>query len=204
MSDAAKESKDSKAMPHTKKVTAEIDQVKAVVKASGIDESAFDMSGAESIQTGGITKWIDLAEFQVNPEAGQQEAVKGNGKAFAGALLSRQEIENGIDKVTGEVKIRYFYLLRLVAPCPVTYKDDNKDEVHEIAPEGEIVAIGERHSLKPLADLCTDGGLYILAIKPHSRVKISGGHTMWTFDVVKKTLRAPVKMQTVSAEKAPF
>ena len=178
----------------------QIDSVAAVVKASGMDLTEFDMGDAESIQSGGITKWIDLKQFQVDPAAAQNAAVKGNGKAFAGALLSRQEIEDKPDKDTGEVKIRYFYLLRLVAPCPVSYKDENKDEVKEVAQAGEIVAIGERHGLKPLADLCNDGGLYIIAIKPHSRVKIGGGQTMWTFDVVKKTLRAPVKMQVIQAK----
>lgn len=184
-------------------VPSQLDQTAAVVKASGLDLTTFDMADAETIQTGGITKWVDLTAFQVNPNAAQNEAVQGNGRAFAGALLSRQEIEGPVDKETGEVKIRYFYLLRLVAPCPVSYKDENKDEINEEAQPGEIVAIGERHGLKPLADLCTDGGLYVVVIKPHSRVKIGGGHTMWTFDVVKKTLRQPVKMQIIP-QKAPF
>lgn len=191
------------------KTTGQLDQTMQVVTASGIDLAEFDMAGAETIQMGGITKWVDLTKFQQDPEAAQGVPVKGNGKAFAGALLSRQEIEVADDE-SGELKndgtkVRFFYLLRLVAPCPVTYKDDNKDTIEEEAQPGEIVAIGERHHLKPLRDLCDDGGLYVVVIKPHSRVKIGGKKTMWTFDVVKKTLRQPVKMQIIPAkEKAPF
>lgn len=187
-----------------------IDQAAGIVKAAKIDLPDFDMEGSEVIQSGGVTKWVDLRKFQANPEAGDKEAVKGNGKAFAGALLSRQEIEvddseSGETKADG-TKVRFFYLLRLVGPCPVSYKDENKDTIEEEAQPGEIVAIGERHHLRPLRELCDDGGLYVLVIKPHSRVKIGANRTMWTFDVVKKTLRLPMKMQIIPSklEKAPF
>jgi hypothetical protein len=188
--------------------TSKLDQTAALIKAAGVDMEDFGgMDNAEVIQSGGVTKWVDLRKFQVNPAAKDKEPVMGNGKAFAGALLSRQEIEVDDDE-SGEVKadgtkVRFFYLLRLLAPCPVTYKDENKETIEEDAEAGEIVAIGERHHLKPLRELCEDGGLYVLAIKPHSRIKISATRTMWTFDVVKKTLRAPVKMQVIPA-KAPF
>lgn len=188
--------------------TSKLDQTAALIKAAGVDMEDFGgMENAEVIQSGGVTKWVDLRKFQVNPAAKDKEPVMGNGKAFAGALLSRQEIEVDDDE-SGEVKadgtkVRFFYLLRLLAPCPVTYKDENKETIEEDAEAGEIVAIGERHHLKPLRELCEDGGLYVLAIKPHSRIKISATRTMWTFDVVKKTLRAPVKMQVIPA-KAPF
>ncbi len=188
--------------------TSKLDQTAALIKAAGVDMEDFGgMENAEVIQSGGVTKWVDLRKFQVNPAAKDKEPVLGNGKAFAGALLSRQEIEVDDDE-SGEVKadgtkVRFFYLLRLLAPCPVTYKDENKETIEEDAEAGEIVAIGERHHLKPLRELCEDGGLYVLAIKPHSRIKISATRTMWTFDVVKKTLRAPVKMQVIPA-KAPF
>lgn len=188
--------------------TNKLDQTAALIKAAGVDMDDFGgMDNAEVIQSGGVTKWVDLRKFQVNPAAKDKEPVMGNGKAFAGALLSRQEIEVDDDE-SGEVKadgtkVRFFYLLRLLAPCPVTYKDENKETIEEDAEAGEIVAIGERHHLKPLRELCEDGGLYVLAIKPHSRIKISATRTMWTFDVVKKTLRAPVKMQVIPA-KAPF
>lgn len=186
---------------------AQLDQTMAVVKAAEIDVSTVNMEGAETIAMGGVTKWVDLRKFQEDPDAGQGEPVRGNGKAFAGALLSRQEIEVD-DKQAGEVKadgtkVRFFYLLRLAAPCPVTYKDEDKETIEEVAEVGEIVAIGERHHLRPLRDLCDDGGLYVLVIRPHSRVKIGGGQTMWTFDIVKKTIRPPVKMQVIPA-KTPF
>lgn len=188
--------------------TGQIDQTTAVVRAADIG-AEFDMSGAESIQSGGVTKWVDLTKFMDNPKAGDKEAVKGNGKAFAGALLSRQEIPVS-EKESGEVradgtKVRFYYLFRLVSSCPVSYKDENKDTITEEAQPGEIVALGERDKLKPLRDLCDDGGLYVIVVKPHSRIKIGGGHTMWTFDLVKKTLRNPAKVQLLSpGEKAPF
>jgi hypothetical protein len=197
---------ESKAMTKTTTAAA-LDQTMQVVKAAEIDVSTVDMEGAETIAMGGVTKWVDLRKFQADPNAPQGEPVRGNGKAFAGALLSRQEIEVD-DKQAGEVKadgtkVRFFYLLRLAAPCPVTYKDEDKETVEETAEVGEIVAIGERHHLRPLRELCDDGGLYVLVIQPHSRIKIGGGQTMWTFNIVKKTLRQPVKMQVIPA-KAPF
>jgi len=184
-----------------------LDQTTQIVKSAQIDLSTVDMEGAETIAMGGVTKWVDLKKFQADPEAPQGVPVKGNGKAFAGALLSRQEIEVDPEE-SGEVKadgtkVRFFYLLRLAAPCPVSYKNEEKETVEEIAEVGEIVAIGERHHLRPLRELCEDGGLYVLVIQPHSRVKIGKVQTMWTFNIVKKTLRQPVKMQVIPA-KAPF
>jgi hypothetical protein len=199
-------SDESKALAKT--ATAQsLDQTRQIVKAAEIDLSTVDMEGAETISMGGVTKWVDLKQFQVDPTAPQGVPVKGNGKAFAGALLSRQEIEVDEDE-SGEVKadghkVRFFYLLRLAAPCPVSYKNEDKETVEEIAEVGEIVAIGERHHLRPLRELCEDGGLYVLVIQPHSRVKIGKVQTMWTFNIVKKTLRQPVKMQVIPA-KAPF
>lgn len=188
--------------------TKSLDQTQAIVAAAGVDAS-LDMTGAEVIQSGGLTKWVDLRKFMADPKAGDKEAVAGTGAAFAGALLSRQEIpvkdtDSGEVKADG-TKVRFYYLLRLVSPCPVAYKDENKNDVEEVAQPGEIVAIGERDKLRPLRDLCEDGGLYVIVIKPHSRIKIGGGHTMWTFDLVKKTLRQPAKLTVLSAgQKAPF
>lgn len=189
--------------------TPTLDQTLSVIQSADLDLTQIDMTGAESIQSGGLTKWVDLRAFMSNPNAGDKEPVAGNGKAFAGVLLSRQEIPVG-EKESGEVnadgaKVRYFYLLRLVSICPVAYKDENKDPVEEIAQPGEIVAIGERSKLLPLRDLCEDGGLYVIVIKPHSRIKVGGGRTMWTFDLVKKTLRQPAKLTILNpGEKSPF
>lgn len=188
----------------------QLDQTASVIQSAGIDLADIGgMEGAETIQSGGITKWVDLTAFQDDPTAKQGDVVKGNGKAFGGALLSRQEIavdeeESGEVKADG-TKVRYFYLLRLVAPCPVSYKDEDKETIQEEARPGEIVAIGERHHLKGLRDLCDDGGLYVIVIRPHSRVRIGAKRTMWTFDVVKKTVRPPMKMQIIAPkEKTPF
>ncbi len=197
---------DSKALTTKQAAT---DQALALAQAAGIDLQTFNMEGAEVIQSGGLTKWVDLRKFMANPNAGDKEAVAGNGQAFAGVLLSRQEIPVG-EKDSGEVKadgskVRFYYLLRLISPCPVAYKDENKDAVEEIAQPGDIVAIGERNKLMPMRELCEDGGIYAIVIKPHSRIKIGGGHTMWTFDLVKKTLRAPAKLTVIKAgEKVPF
>lgn len=185
------------------------DQAMQIAAAAGMNLQEFDMQGAEVIQSGGLTKWVDLRKFMADPKAGDKEAVAGNGQAFAGALLSRQEIpvkdtESGEVKADG-TKVRFYYLLRLVSPCPVAYKDENKDDVEEVAQPGDIVAIGERDKLRPLRELCEDGGLYVIVVKPHSRIKIGGGHTMWTFDLVKKTLRQPAKLTVLKAgEKVPF
>ena len=188
--------------------TKDLDQTAALIASAAIDGS-LDMGGSEIIQSGGLTKWVDLRAFMADPKVGDKEAVAGNGSAFAGALLSREEIPVS-DKENGEVKsdgtkVRFYYLLRLVSPCPVAYKDENKEPVEEIAQPGEIVAIGERSKLLPLRGLCSDGGLYVIVIRPHSRIKIGGGHTMWTFDLLKKTLRAPAKLTVMqSGEKSPF
>lgn len=182
-----------------------IDQTSAMLQAAGLDASmANELQGAEVIQSGGVTKWVDLKAFQANPDVGDKDPVAGNGKAFAGALLGCQEIEDDNGEPNNEgVKVRRYYLLRLLSQCPVSYQDENKETVEEVAQPGEIVAIGERAKLAPLRALCEDGGLYALIIKPHSRIKIRGGRTMWTFDVVKKTVRPPVKM-TVVSEKPGF
>ncbi len=188
---------------------APVDQAMQIAQAAGIDLATFDMGGSEIIQSGGLTKWVDLRQFMADPTVNDKEPVAGNGQAFAGVLLSRQEIpvdekESGELKADG-TKVRFYYLLRLISPCPVAYKDENKDDVEEIAQPGEIVAIGERSKLMPLRELCDDGGVYAIVIKPHSRIKIGATRTMWTFDVVKKTLRQPAKLTVLKAgEKTPF
>ncbi len=197
---------DTKALA-TKQNKAQLDQTMTIVNAAEIN--GVDMSGSEVIASGGVTKWVNLKAFMDNPNASDKEPVKGNGNAFAGALLSREEIpvkdtDSGELKADG-TKVRFYYTLRLVSPCPVSYKDENKDDVEEIALPGEVVAIGERHHLRPLRALCEDGGYYIMVIKPHSRVKISKTQTMWTFDLVKKTVRPPMKMQVLApGQKVPF
>jgi hypothetical protein len=160
-----------------------------------------EAQGLEQVQSGGLTKWIDLRRFQVDPEAPREKPVKGGGefKAFAGGLLGIEEIEvdegeQGEINADG-VKVRYFYNIKLMTPCPVAYKNENKEEVKEIAQPGEIIAVGERHALRGMRELATDGGLYVVVIKPHSRIKVSPTRTMWTFDMWKRTIRPPMKVK---------
>lgn len=184
-----------------------LDDTQALLKSLGLSKE--DSEGFEQIQTGGITKWIDLRAFQSDPMAPREKPVKGNNKAFAGALLGRHEIEVD-DSEQGEInadgtKVRYFYTFRLMSECAVAYKNEDKEEVREIAKPGEIIAIGERHHLKTLREHTEDGGLYIFVIRPHSRVKIGAGRTMWTFDIAKKTVRPPLKVKAELVQaKAPF
>src|SRR2546430_5816893 len=119
----------------------------------------------EKMQSGGIAKWVDLKEFQLDPKAGQNEPVKGNGKILAGLLLGRQEIEDdkGEENHDG-VKVRHFYQFRIVKECPVEYKDEDGNKVKSVAQPGEIVSLGERFSLRVLRDWCEDGGLYAVVI----------------------------------------
>lgn len=164
--------------------------------------------GYEVIQTGGLTKWIDLTKFQVDPNASEKKPVKGNGRYIEAILLDRQEIPVG-DKEAGElnadgVKVRFFYNVRLLTPCPVSYKDENKTKVEEIAPAGEVIAIGERHKLAMLRQWVGDGGVYQILIQPHSRIKVGGGRTMWTFFVGRKVLRQPAFVRAEVVQKPPF
>lgn len=168
-----------------------------LLKSMGMNPN--EMGGLEQVQSGGITKWLDLRAFQMDPEAPREKPVKGNGNAFAGGLLGRQEIEVD-DNEQGElnadgVKVRYFYMLKLMSPCPVAYKDEEKKEVREVAQPGEIIAVGERHALKALRELCDDGGVYVIVIRPHSRIKVAATRTMWTFDMFKQTIRPPMKVK---------
>lgn len=170
-------------------------ELAALMGSIGI--SPEEAQGLEQVQSGGLTKWIDLRAFQVDPDAPREKPVKGNGQAFAGGLLGMQEIE---DEESGElnadgIKVRYFYNIKLMTPCPVAYKNENKEEVTEIAQPGEIIAVGERHALRGLRELATDGGLYVVVIRPHSRIKVSPSRTMWTFDMWKKVVRPPMKVK---------
>lgn len=181
------------------------DEMSKLLKSMGMKPT--DVEGIEQVQTGGLTKWIDLRAFQKDPNAGQGVAVAGNGQGFAGILIGRQEIE---DEENGElnadgVKVRYFYNLKLVTPCPVSYKNENKEEVKEIAQPGEIIAVGERAKLAMMREWSEDGGTYLAVIRPHSRIKIQGGRTMWTFDMWKKVIKPPMKVRAeLVAARAPF
>lgn len=159
----------------------------------------------EKVQSGGVTKWLDLAKFMADPKTPQGEPCKANGKFFAGGLLGVQEMEDEDAKEENAdgVKVRYFYNLKLITPCPVTWKNENGERIEEEAQPGDIIAVGERHSLKEMRTMATDGGVYVVVIKPHSRIKINPKQTMWTFDMWRKVVRPAVKIVS-QGQPVPF
>ena len=191
-----------------KDLTRKVDpQADAQSLLTSLGVAVEDVGTYEQTGTGGITKWIDLAQFQVDPTV-EQKPVKGNGKAFAGVLISRSEMEVE-DTEPGEandrgVRVRHFYNIKLLAQCPVTFKDEDKADVKEVAQIGDIVCIGERHALKSWRELTEGGGLYAVVVRPHSRIRIGGGRTMWTFDLWQKCIRQPMKVRAEIVQKAPF
>jgi hypothetical protein len=172
-------------------------------KAVGFDQD--DIAGFQRTATGGVTKWVDMRAFMVDPNVPQNKPVKGNGKGFAGTLLGKgsmevDEEEGGeevTDEITGEVRrMRYFYSIRLAAPCPVTFKDENGEDQSSVAAVGDVVCIGERFQFRKWRDMVADGGEYLVAVMPDSRIKIKGGkRTMWTFNVWEKTLRPAMRVR---------
>jgi hypothetical protein len=160
------------------------------------DLQKMSEGGYDIIQTGGTTRWVNLRMFQEDPGTPQGKPAKGNGMFIEGVLLDRQEIadDKGEENQDGEL-VRNFYNIRLLNTCPVSYKDDNKVTVEEIAVAGDVVAIGERSKLSMFRQWSEDGGLYQVIIQPHSRIAIGGGHTMWTFNVGRKILRPAMKVR---------
>ncbi len=204
------ESKEAKKVDNGKAIAKKVDP--GIEVANALKDLGFgDMSEAplEQIKSGGIQKWLNLKAFQADPNAPQNKAVAATGKMFAGILIGRQEIEVDDDEA-GELnadghKVRFFYNLRLVTPAPVTFKDDSGASQEGEAKPGDIIAVGERHTLKDMRALSEDGGTYCIVIKPHSRISIGRGQTMWTFDMWKKTLRPPMKISAdVKLPRTPF
>lgn len=165
----------------------------------------------ETVQTGGITKWVDMRAFMSDPTAPDGKPCKGNGRFIAGLLLSRHEMEddeNGeVDPDSGK-RLRYFYTIRLSQPCPVTYKNENREDVKEEAAVKEIVALGERYSLRnelrKFADDVANGGIIAVGILPVERIKVSPSRTMWTFDVKRIVIRHAPKLVATPGQRTPF
>jgi len=180
----------------------------AIAKPAGMDSIMDSIKGlgfntdnvtVEHVQQGGVTKWLDLKQYMAKPDAAQNQPVGGNGEFFAGLLLGRQEMEDdkSEDINADGVKVRYFYTVKLgkmtdkMMKAHCTYKDEDGKAVKYDAKEGDIIAVGERHSLKTMRTWVDDGGLYFVIIRPHSRIGIGDGQTMWTFDVTRVVLKAP-------------
>lgn len=195
--------------PGTVATTQDIEAAKAAFLKT-LGASADDIAEVEQTQMGGVTLWIDLKQFQEDPAAPNNKAVKGNGKGWGGFLVGLNDIEVDEDNLSGAeprpsdgVMVRYFYTIQLTTTCPVVFKDENKVEQSRIAQPGEIVAIGERHQLKQWRPLIDDGGLYWYAVQPHSRIKIGGPNTMWTFNLYKRIVRQGRTVPRVEMIQAP-
>lgn len=168
-------------------MTQETKELTTLAKTDLTQAAGISVDDLEVVQTGGILKWIDLSPFA--------DDENWRSKAFAGVLV-------GMDSIPmPEGKDREYYLIRLVSPCPVTYRDEDRTNVAEVAQAGEIVALAHRDKLRTLRDMATDGGTYLVVIRPHSKIKIGGGHTMWTFDIARKVIMPP---PTKTEDKIPF
>jgi hypothetical protein len=142
--------------------------------------SVADATQFEIVATAGQTKWVNLQQF-LEPA--------WSGKTFVGVLIARKSIPDA--KKTnpdGTPQRRYYYLLQLVSPCPVSYSDENGDGVDEVAQPGEIVALGERSKLEILGDLIAQGGVQMVMIRPNAPIAIGHSQTMWTFDIGRRVL----------------
>lgn len=187
------------------------DQPRQVAKAedaataaarNAMKDLGVDLKGVvfEEVQSGGVAKWLDLSAYQEDPNASQNKPVKGNGKFFAGLLIGRFEMPakdgNGVvNEETGEI-VRHYYAIRVAQPTPVQVKDENNESRREMCAIGDVINVGHRHQLAKLKEYSDDieaGAQIAVVIQPHSRIRIGGGHTMWTFKVQRAVLRHPVK-----------
>lgn len=159
---------------------AQMTETDTALTESGL--SPTEIEGFEQTQSGGIRKWVELVP----------------GRVLAGVLMSRQQVED-------EEGAKVSYSIRLVRPYLIKYKNEAGTKLEEEAQPGEIVHLGERHTLTGLASWCDDGGLYAVAIRPHSKIPVGGGRTMWTFDIWRKVLRAaPARAEIVPSKGLPF
>ena len=170
----------------------------------------------ETVQTGGIPKWLEMKGFlKEGVSVGDRDAVTAdqvNGRYVSGWLLGRQDIpdEKGVETNDDGEKVRFYYLLQIVNPAPVSYKNDNDERVFEEAQPGEVIHISERFNLQRLKGFCDElraGAKIAVGIKPVSRRKIKGGNTMWTFFIEKFEAVPPrtvVGEVVTSGNKTPF
>lgn len=168
----------------------DVKSLKGALSALGID---IDKLGpVEHVQQGGVTKWLDMKKYMVDPTIAQNMPAGANGDFFAGLLLGRHEIEDekGEENADG-VLVRHFYTIKLATPAHCYYKDEDNKPVSMEAKPLDIIALGERHSLRALREWAADGGTYLVIIKPHSRIRIGGQQTMWTFEVKRIVINSP-------------
>lgn len=89
---------------------------------------------------------------------------------------------------------RPYYQVQLYSPCTVTVgKGDDAEQVE--AKVGDVVNVGESFKLTVLKDVeipeILAGGEYDVWFDVESKIKISGGRTMWNIDVQTKRTKAP-------------
>lgn len=177
-------------------------EINSLLREMGMTED--ESAQFEQVQTGGVTRWLNLKAFQEDPSLPQNKPVKGTGAAFGGILLGRQEMqdEQGEENADG-MRVRYFYTFKLLSECPVTFKE-GEEVIETIAKPGEIISVGERHALRNLRELTENGGVYAVVIRPHSRISIGRGQTMWTFDMWQRVIKPPIKVKAELVQKTPF
>ena len=91
-------------------------------------------------------------------------------------------------------------LAKVARACFCEAKDDKGETVQQTANVGDIVCIGERTKLQKLDTFIARGGQWAVFIYAAKVIKVKGGHTMWTFDIGARQLRAPLAVAVPSAD----
>lgn len=156
-----------------------------------------DMNDQRSSEEAGD---IDLSGFQkVNPEEARAWWRKGKGAFVFGEYLGR--FKKGWEKETAAAPDgKFYHQIRLWRPCEaamdkkdaaaagrevIAQAEEGKDTVFVKLPMGAVVNVDENKRLEDLTQLSE--GKWLVYIKSVDRRKISGGKTMWDFEVQKKT-----------------
>jgi hypothetical protein len=93
---------------------------------------------------------------------------------------------------------RLLYLVELAKSCMAWAAGD--DEPSEFAP-GDVIAVQETAAMRGLRDYVVHSGN--VAIKVLSKIKLSGGRTMWKLDVKASGKKAPLPQQLTTADTSP-
>lgn len=178
---------------------------------AGLGLKVEDLRGFEQTASGDLTKWFDLRAMMEDPSIPDKLPAKAKPNVgFAGVLLGMGEMqvdpnEAGAEEIedeeTGEVRsVRYFYFVRLISTCPVSWKNDNNEDKTAVAQPGEIIAVGERFAFKKWRALATDGGVYQVVVQPveRRRLRRNPKRCMWHFNVWEKTLKPAAKLMVTT------